>query len=190
MGGAEKAQIVGLGAAAERIRDDVIYLQQMTGAVAAPTGPVHIAAAAPVTLPHLPPDRRRNGAAAYPRLRRRRPAVARRTVRGGPPPTFGAEVAPATSAVQEEAAAGRRAGVASREPAAPAGCAVRGTAATFGVAGSFGAEVAAAISALRRLLRRPRGGRDGSWRSSASCTNRPEQLPRRHLRVDVGQQPL
>ena len=72
MGGAEKAQIVGLGAAAERIRHDVIYPQQMAGAAAAPTGPVHIAAAAPITLPDLPPDCRRNDAAAYPGLRRRR----------------------------------------------------------------------------------------------------------------------
>ncbi len=71
MGGAQQPEIVGLGAAAERIRHHVIDLQQMPGAAPAPTAPVHVAAAAPVALPHLPPHRHGNSAAADARPRRR-----------------------------------------------------------------------------------------------------------------------
>ena len=69
MGGAQETEIVRVGAAAERVRDDVIHLEQMPGAATAPAVPVHIAAAAPVALPHLPLDCRRDGAAPYRGLR-------------------------------------------------------------------------------------------------------------------------
>ena len=44
MGGAQQPEIVRLGATSERIRHNVIYLQQMPGAAPAPTAPVHVAA--------------------------------------------------------------------------------------------------------------------------------------------------
>ena len=65
MGGAQETEIVGVGAAAERERNDVIDLQQIPGAAPAPAAPVHVAATAPIALPHLPPDCGRDGAAAY-----------------------------------------------------------------------------------------------------------------------------
>ena len=51
MGGAQQAEIVRLGGAAEGIRHDVIDLQQVLGAAAAPAGAVHVAAAALVAPP-------------------------------------------------------------------------------------------------------------------------------------------
>ena len=65
----------------------MIYLQQMVGTALAPAAPVHVAAATPVTLPDLPPDRRRNRAAADTGLRLRgrgsgQPARPRRCERG------------------------------------------------------------------------------------------------------------
>ena len=203
MGGAQQPQIVGLGATAERIRHHVIYLQQMPGAAPAPTAPVHVAAAAPVALPHLPPDRRRNSAAAASDLRRRngdsggcrgpvrclsprrRSRRARRSVRGAAAASYGAAVSAVTSAVRV-ATAGRFATVTRRWPASagtfgaevaePAGRPVCGAAAASGPAAVFGAEVWRATSAVRRRPR-PRGRRDGSWRSSASRTTRPRSCP-------------
>ena len=176
----------------------------MAGAAKAPTGPVHVAAAPPITLPHLPPDRRWNGAAAYPGLGRRRsgsggPDRPRRSRRG-------CTLRAASHFRRRSGDSGGRRGIrrgrvlrrrscagnlrspgggrrrrprrrSARRTHHPNGCAVRAAVVAFGAAGSFGAEVARATSALRRPPRRPHGGRDGSWRSSASCTNRPSSCP-------------
>ena len=53
VGGAEQTEIVGFCAAAERERQDVIHLHHMPGATTASAAPVHVAAAAPITLPDL-----------------------------------------------------------------------------------------------------------------------------------------
>ena len=65
MGGAQETEIAGLGAAAERERNDVIDLQPMPGAAAASAAPVHVAAAPLIALPDLPLDGCRDGAPAY-----------------------------------------------------------------------------------------------------------------------------
>ena len=57
-------EIVGFGAAAERIRYDVICFQHIAGSRTGAPAPVHVAAAAPIALPDLLPDRRRNRAPA------------------------------------------------------------------------------------------------------------------------------
>ena len=67
MGGAEEPKIIGLGAAAKRVGEDVIYLKQVPGAATAPAAPVHVAATAPVPLPNLPPDCGRDAAPPNPR---------------------------------------------------------------------------------------------------------------------------
>ena len=67
MGSAKEPKIVGLGAAAKRKREHVIYLQQVPGTAAAPAAPVHVAATAPVPLPDLPPDCGRDAAPPNPR---------------------------------------------------------------------------------------------------------------------------
>ena len=88
MGGAKEAEIVELGTAAKREREHVIYLQPVPGAATAPAAPVHVAATAPVPLPHLPPDCGRDAAppnpGSYPTTRAcGKPRGRRRNVRPG-----------------------------------------------------------------------------------------------------------
>ena len=71
MRGAQQSEIVRLGGAALGIRHDVIDLQQVLRAAAAPAGAVHVAAAAPVAPPDRALDRRRDGAAGPAALGRR-----------------------------------------------------------------------------------------------------------------------
>ena len=75
MGGAKETKVIEIGAAAKRIREHVIYLQQVPGAATAPAAPVHVTAATPIPLPDLPPDRSRDAAPANPRLRGRYPTT-------------------------------------------------------------------------------------------------------------------
>ena len=51
MGGAEETEIVGLGAAAKRVGDHVIHLQQVPGAATAPTAPIHTSCSSPDRAP-------------------------------------------------------------------------------------------------------------------------------------------
>ena len=182
MRGAQETEIIGLGAAAERIREDVIDLQQVAGAAAAPAAPVHVAAAALIALPDLPLDRGGDGAAGRARLLRldgggaRRPRGPLLRRRGRPLRVAlrlrrrsaggGGRGRPFAGATAVRASSARS--IAGEFPA-PAGSAA--DSARF-----FGAEVCAA-SAGRLAVRRPRGGRAGSWRSSASRTNRPMSWP-------------
>ncbi len=62
--------------------------------------------------------------------------------------------------------------------APPAGAAFRCAGAPSDRLASFGAEVSSVAPARARLpVRRPRGGRAGSWRSTASRTTRPSSCP-------------
>ena len=160
--GAEQSQIVGVGAASERVRPDVINLQQMLGGAAPPGHRVSVAAAAGVALPDPALDR----------LRDRPPDGA----------FLGAEVLALAGSVADSAGevplgAGFRSDFAAEVALASArrcGFAVEGAFAA-GFWSDFGAEPPA-----RRLPRRP-----GSWRSSpsarrpgaAACASRPTSSP-------------
>ena len=163
MRGAQQTEVVGLGVAAERIREDVIDLQQVAGAAAAAAAPVHVAAAL-IARPDLPLDRGGDGrpaargfagvnAAAPAGCAGRFSAVG--AGRCGPHSVFGAEVPVAAGR------AGRFAGAAASrfssarsiggEVPAPADTAARSAIETLAASDSarfFGAEVSAA-SALR-----------------------------------------
>ncbi|MDE0217879.1 MAG: hypothetical protein OXJ90_01315, partial [Spirochaetaceae bacterium] len=71
MGSTEESEVPGIGAAAQRIRRDVVYLDQVLRATASSGLSIDVAAAAAVPLPDLPFHRRRDRAARSARLRRR-----------------------------------------------------------------------------------------------------------------------
>ena len=96
----------------------------------------------------------------------------------GPGASFGAEVVtPAGMAFRCAAASGPGTSSFGAEvSAAPSvGAAFRCAPTASDRAASFGAEVSSA--AARLPVRRPRGGRAGSWRSTASRTSRPRSCP-------------
>ena len=62
VGSAEKAEVGLVGAAAKRIRADVVYLDQMARVAAPPGLPIDVPATAFVALPDLPPGGGRDGA--------------------------------------------------------------------------------------------------------------------------------
>ena len=127
MSGAQQSEIVRLGGAALGIRYDVIDLQQVFGAAAAPGGAVNVAATAPVALPDLAFYRRRDGAAG-PADRLRCRSLARGGAAGFAHAaacrprrrTFGAEVVSPAGVAAEVSGRSGFSGAASSSPGCPA----------------------------------------------------------------------
>ncbi|MCY4375737.1 MAG: hypothetical protein OXC31_18410, partial [Spirochaetaceae bacterium] len=71
MDSTKKSDIPGIGAAAKRIWQDVVYLDPMSRVAAASSLSIDVAAAAPVPLPDVSSHGRRNRAARSAWLRRR-----------------------------------------------------------------------------------------------------------------------
>ena len=176
----------------------------MAGAAAAPNGPVHVAAAAPITLPHLPPDRRRNGAAAYPGLRRRprsgmpdRPRRAASHFRRRSGGSGGCRGIRRGRVLRRRSCAGNFRSPGGRRrpprrrsvPRTRRACRLRGALHRSGVRRG-------GVLRRRSCRRNAPACAPPAWRPRRVMAVQrflhqpPQQLPRRHLRVDVGQQPL
>ena len=169
MGGAQETEIAGFGAAAERERNDVIDLQQMPGAATASAAPgASFGAEGRVVAPG--------------RFTAVAPACSQSASFGDKACAFAAEVMTPAGMAFRCAAAPALGPVASFgaevSPTPTVGAAFRCADVASDLPASFGAEVSAAPPATARLpVRRPRGGRAGSWRSTASRTTRPRSCP-------------